>query len=354
MRHHDRDATNHDQAAIPGPARDAGLQAALDDLRLDGAIFLRAEYTEAWAYQSPPTADLITLLRPGAERLVLFHIVAAGELWIALEGGERHWASQGDVIVLPYGGQHAMGGQAEAAQVPIAELLDPPPWREFPVIRHGGGGPRTDVVCGYLQTDDPLFDPALRALPPVFVVHPAPATASWVQASVAYATQPAQLAQPSRAATRLPELLLTEMLRLHLSTAPAADAGLLAALRDPVLAPALAALHRSPDRKWTVTDLAAQAKVSRSLLDQRFRDQLGRSPIRYLTQWRMHIAQDLLRSTDATVAAISRRVGYESEEAFSRAFKRESGRSPDHWRRERHHPAGQARPATTTAAPAAG
>ena len=124
------------------------------------------------------------------------------------------------------------------------------------------------------------------------------------------------------------------MLRLHVATAPAADRGWLAALRDPVLAPALAELHRTPERKWTVADLAAAANVSRSLLDERFRDALGRSPIRYLTDWRLHVAKDLLATTTLGVAAVARRVGYDSEEAFSRAFKRAYGRAPAHWRAE--------------------
>jgi transcriptional regulator GlxA family with amidase domain len=131
---------------------------------------------------------------------------------------------------------------------------------------------------------------------------------------------------------RLPELLLVEVLRLHLANAPAADHGLLAALRDPVLAHALALLHQSPEHKWTVAEVAKRSAVSRSLLDERFRQVLGRSPIRYLAEWRLHLAQDLLATTDLGVFAVARRVGYDAEEAFSRAFKRAHGSSPSVWR----------------------
>jgi len=131
---------------------------------------------------------------------------------------------------------------------------------------------------------------------------------------------------------RLPELVLIEVLRFHLATAPAADQGWLAALRDPVLAPALSLLHGEPDRRWTVAELASGAAVSRSLLDERFRQVLGLSPIRYLTEWRMHLAEELLATTDLGVVAIARRIGYDSEEGFSRAFKRGHGLSPSHWR----------------------
>jgi AraC-like DNA-binding protein len=125
------------------------------------------------------------------------------------------------------------------------------------------------------------------------------------------------------------------VLRLHLASAPAADQGLLAALHDSVVAPTLARLHGQPDRRWTVAELAHEAAVSRSLLDERFRQLLGRPPIRYLTEWRIHLAEELLATTDLTVAAVARRVGYDSEEAFSRAFKRARALSPSHWRAAR-------------------
>jgi AraC-like DNA-binding protein len=205
------------------------------------------------------------------------------------------------------------------------------------VIQHGGGGAAVDLVCGYLVSDDPLFEPTMAVFPRAFVVHLPEGTATgWVQASIAYALEsgPASTTDDP-IATRLPELVLIEVLRLHLASSPAADHGWLAALRDPVLAPALALLHGAPEQKWTVAGLAAESAVSRSLLDQRFRQVLGRSPIRYLTEWRLHLAADLLATTDLGVAVIARQVGYESEEAFSRAFKRENGLSPSHWRAAR-------------------
>jgi transcriptional regulator GlxA family with amidase domain len=124
-----------------------------------------------------------------------------------------------------------------------------------------------------------------------------------------------------------------EVLRVHLSSEPSGNRGWLVALRDPVLAPVLALMHGKPEQQWSVGALARRTAVSRSVLDERFREVLGQPPIRYLTQWRMHLAENLLRTTDLTVYDISRRVGYQSDEAFSRAFKRERGQSPAHWRR---------------------
>ena len=311
----------------------ATVGAALDRLRLEGAIFLRGEYTEAWAYESPTGEMMAGLLRPGRERLLYFHIIASGRCWVSIDDGERHWAERGDVVVLPYGHQHKMGGTTDTACISVLELMSPPPWTEMPVVRHGAGGERTDVICGYLDVEDPLFDPALAALPPIFVVRPSGAAKPWVESSLRYVLEATEGGDSdAEILTRLPAIVLAEVLRIHIASAPAADRGWLAALRDPVLAPALAELHRSPERKWTVADLAAAANVSRSLLDERFRHLLGRSPIRYLTDWRLHVAKELLVTTDLSVFAVARRVGYDAEEAFSRAFKRAYGLAPTHWR----------------------
>ena len=315
---------------------DESLDRALEQLRLEGAIFLRAEYTEAWALDGQGGPFIAGVLRPGAERLIFFHVVASGRCWVSPADGERYWASAGEVIVLPYGDAHLMGGTEPATPVPITRVLTPPPWDELPIIRHGQGGARTDITCGFLYSDHPLFEPSLRALPPALVIRPPPGPAkSWFDASITYALEATANRAPIAASTKLPELLLVEILRTHLADAPAADRGWLAALHDPVLARAMAAIHRTPGQRWTLTDLATEATVSRSLLGARFREVLGRSPMRYLTEWRMHVAQDLLSTSSQTVAAISRRVGYDSEEAFSRAFKRTHGRSPAHWRADR-------------------
>jgi len=313
--------------------RSTALAAAIERLRIQGAVFLRAEYREPWAYESLSGPVTANLLRPGTDRVTLFHVVAAGGCWIQVGDGPKHWAVAGDVIVLPYGDQHRMGGVHEAESVSIATFLQPPPWSTMPVLRHGADGNQTDVVCGYIHSVDPLFDPALRAFPPVFIVRPDPVAAEWVQANIAFAmNQTGNGPTPSATATRLPELLLAEVLRLHLADLPATDYQWASALADPRLAPAISLLHGSPERKWTVSDLARAAAVSRSVLDELFRNELGRSPIRYLTEWRMHLAQDLLATTDLSVMSVARRVGYDAEEAFSRAFKRAQGLPPGQWR----------------------
>ena len=300
---HDRDAA--------ADGRSATLASALAQIQLSGAIFLHSEYTEAWAYESMASQDVAAVLAPDAARIVIFHVVLSGSCWIEA-GMDKVWAHEGDVIVLPYNDQHRMGGHEAAEPVPISQLIDPPPWNELPHIVHGLGGARSELVCGFLACDDRLFDPRMAVFPPVFVVTPPEGPVrSWVKASSSLVLQQASQATDDRnaAPTDIPQLLLREVLKLHLANAPATDTGWLAALRDPVVAPALAAIHGDPSRKWALADLAREATVSSTGLDERFRTVLGLAPIRYLTGWRMHVAEDLLRTTSLPVAGIARRVG---------------------------------------------
>jgi AraC-like DNA-binding protein len=325
---HDRDAAVLDRSPTDQLAH------VLDGLQVQGALFLHGRYTEGWAYRSAPAEDVVAMLAPDAERVLLFHVIADGRCWVRIDGGERVWAERGDVVVLPYGDTHEMGGQQDADVVDIRRVMTQPSVDDMPLVIHGGGGVETHVVCGYLQSDDPLFDPALQVFPPLFVVRPTGAAADWVRASVEYATgQMARDGDRFAAPTTVPRLLLAEVLKLHLASAPAAGRGFVLALGDPVVAPAMALIHDEPGRKWTVAELAARQNVSVSLLDERFRAALGMPPIRYLTSWRMHLAQEMLRGTDLGVATIARRVGYDSEEAFSRAFKRKFDEPPSVWRR---------------------
>ena len=313
----------------------------LDLVRLTGAIFFRSDFRAPWAYTSPPTLDLAGALPPGPGSLVMFHIIAEGHCWIALADGVKRDLAPGDVVVMPYGDAHSWGSREPAEPVSITTLLPPPPWTEFPHIEYGGDGEHTLVVCGYLRGDAVLFDPVLRALPPLFVVRPpAGPAAAWVTACVEYALMASQsLHGGSRANQRLPELLFTEVLRLYLDESRDAElTGWLAALRDPVVGQALSLLHADPARDWTVAELAVAVAASKTVLADRFQQFLGRPPIRYLTEWRLNLASGLLRTTGFGVGEIGAKVGYNSEEAFSRAFKRALGKAPAHWRADRHQP----------------
>jgi AraC-like DNA-binding protein len=342
--------TPHDVAGTPeiGPATSkpeplatAGadplelVPRVLDLVRLSGAIFFRSEFHAPWAYTSPPALELAGAVPSAGGSLVMFHIVVQGSCWVSIDGGPRHELSAGDVVVMPYGDANEWGSHEPADPVSITTLLPPAPWTAFPAIDHGGDGPTTSVVCGYLFGDAVLFDPVLRALPSLFVVRPpqGPA-AAWVDASVQYALGASRTPPAAGSWThqRLPELLFTEVLRIYLEGEDAELTGWLAALRDPLVGQALALMHADPAHDWTVAELATRVASSRTVLVDRFRELLGQPPIRYLTGWRMDLASGLLRTTSLSVAQVAERVGYESEPAFSRAFKRTFGRSPAHWR----------------------
>jgi AraC-like DNA-binding protein len=312
------------------------LSDALARVRLSGAIFLRGEYGAPWALDSPESHELVQVLAPGAKRLILFHIVREGRCWVSARG-RRVELTAGDVAVLPFADRHLMGSPGCDKAVPIAGLLPPPPWSSIPTCRVDGGGENTGVICGYLKCDDLLFNPFLRLLPPLFRVRPPPGPAAeWMSACVRFALDQGDARRPGSATmmARLPELLFVEALRLYAQDLPGNETGWLAALHDPVVGHALSHLHAEPAHKWTVTELATRSFTSRSVLDERFRRLLDCSPIRYLAEWRLELAADLLRSTRMKVGAVAKQVGYESEEAFSRAFRRRVGTSPARWREE--------------------
>jgi AraC-like DNA-binding protein len=324
---------------LPDRAGNAAPLGLLSDVlamvRLSGALFLHSEFSEPWAYESPPSADLKELMGPESSHLILFHLIAEGSCSIRISSGQSVDVSAGEVVVLPYSDQHVVGSPPQEPPVPIESLLTPPPWSEFPVIRYGGGGDRTTIVCGYLQSSDPILDPVVRALPPIFSVRPpAGPAATWMGASIQYALDASEAGQECNPGVglRLPELLFQEVLRLYVRNGPPELRGWLAALHDPVVGPALLELHAEPARKWTIEDLAGRIAYSRSTVNERFVRLLGRAPMTYLADLRLRLAAGLLRDTALPVAAVANEVGYESEEAFNRAFKRAMGRPPAQWR----------------------
>jgi AraC-like DNA-binding protein len=311
------------------------LSDVLSRIRLAGAIFLRGEYSAPWAFDSPDHRDLKGLLAPDAERLVLFHIIRKGHAWVSV-GHERIEVGPGELAILPHADRHLMGSLQETEPVPIAELLPPPPWTDLPVCRFDGGGEMTEVVCGYLKCDELLFNAFLRHLPPLLRVRPPEGAArELIQACIRYALEEGSSAGQGHMTlmARMPELLLIEALRLY-SEQAATTTGWLAAINDPVVSRVLALLHGEPKRKWAVEELARQAATSRSVLDERFRKLLGQSPMRYVAEWRMQLAADMMKTTPAKLAEVAEAVGYGSEEAFSRAFQRHVGTTPAQWRME--------------------
>jgi len=325
----------------PAPARRAAapvdvLSELLRTVRLTGGLMLRGDLSAPWALQTPEPARLASLLSPEARQLMLFHVVAEGDCWIDLADGQRLRLEREDVVVLPYGDQHTMGSDAAHAPLPVEPLLATARVAEgLSVVTHGGGGARTLLFCGYVQCDELMFNPLLKVLPPLLYARAAAEPAgSLLTATVRQLIAAAQASQAGSACmrARLAELLFIEVLRRHIVALPPASFGSMGALNDPMVGRALHLLHARPADRWTVDGLAHQVGTSRSRLAARFKTMLGQPPMQYLTGWRLQLAARLLREGAPGVAAVAARVGYESEAAFNRAFKRHCGEPPATWR----------------------
>ncbi len=312
------------------PKRDL-LGDVLRRVRIASAVFLRGEFKAPWAFESCDEATLASVVAPGARRLVVLHMALEGSFRIKIEADEPGvLVSQGEAVVLPYCDTHFMGFPHFAEPKPIVSLVPMPPWTELPVVARitGDDGPPTRILCGYLHCDDLLFDPVLRALPRlIHVARRDAASAQWREASLTYAVEQLRAGNTDLLA-RLPELVLVDCLQQYADSVPPERGGWLASLDDPVVGRALRLIHAAPEEDWTVERLARETAVSRSILADRFTEAIGQPPMRYLAAWRLQLAADLVRTTDLGMAEIGGRVGYESEAAFSRAFKRQFGVPP--------------------------
>lgn len=313
------------------------LSETLRVVRLVGAIFIRARFTAPWCYHSPPADAAAPVLEPGAERVVIFHLITEGECVVEMQGQPPMNLVAGDVIVFPQGDEHRMGsepGLAPAKGQSLERLLKRRP-RE---LVYGGGGKVTRLVCGYLACDARLAGMLLGGLPPIVRVNVRGSSAgAWLEASLRYALAEARSPRPGGAGVlaKLSEVLFIEVLRLYMDEQSPGRTGWLAGVRDRIVGAALGAIHSRPAHAWTLEELARVAGSSRSVLAERFQLLVGAAPIQYLTQWRMMLAASLLCRSDAPLSRIAEDVGYQTDTAFSRAFRREYGAPPAAWRRSR-------------------
>lgn len=328
----------------PGPPSADLLSDLLGRMHLSGAVLFSTEFHEPWGLVSPPACDLSRMLTFRTEHIVPFHIVAEGGCWLELREMAPVWLEAGDAVLLPYGDVHVLHGHEAARNVPAGELLPPPPWPDILRVRHGGDGGRTRIVCGFVQCDELLFHPLLRHLPALMHVSPGRApVGDWLAGTIRHTAEEATRADPGGRSMlpRLAELMFVEILRRHMQTLSAGEVGWFAAVNDPVVGSALGSLHAAPLEDWNVDRLARRAGVSRTVLAERFKHFLDMPPMRYLTYWRLQLAAQRLKAADTPMKAIADLAGYESEAAFSRAFKRHFGVPPADWRR-RHALARQA------------
>lgn len=316
------------------------LSQALSSVHMTGAIFFNVECTAPWGFAVPPVDEAAPVLAPGTERLVNYHLVTEGRAHVQLEGADPLALRAGDVIVLPHGDPHTVCNGAPTHIAESGEALGSALKGRPRTLRLEGGGEPTNIICGFFgcnRNADRLF---LAGLPHSFKIHLRDdSTESWLERSVQHLAGEAERGRPGADVllSKMAEALFIETLRRYMQQLPPEQTGWLAGARDPVVGGALARLHEDPSRAWTLDDLASEVGASRSVLGERFARFLGESPMAYLARWRLQLAARSLETTDATVLHIALEVGYQSESAFSRAFKRELGVPPAQYRKQ-HRP----------------
>jgi len=313
------------------------LSDVLRVVRLNAAVFLDAEFTAPWCVGEPLGVEVCVEQMPRAQHVVIYHMVTEGSVHIAIRDQEPRFAEAGDLIVIPSGEAHALGSDLSLPRAPGERLIVDRGPDEVGQVRHGGGGAVTRLVCGYLACDSSLFNAVLAPLPRIMIVSMREgAGAQWLASSLRFSITEsgAQRAGAGTVLAKLSELMFVEAIRRYVESLPPGQTGWLAGLRDRFVGKTLALIHAKPAYTWTVEELASEVGLSRSALGERFTTLIGQPPMQYLTRWRLQLAADLLRSSARSVAAVAAEVGYDSEAAFSRAFKRELGVAPSAWRQQ--------------------
>jgi AraC-like DNA-binding protein len=302
------------------------LSETLHLLKLTGILYSRAELTAPWGAEMPPF-----------EGCMMFHIVTLGHCWLMVKGEEPRLLQQGSLALVPHGYGHAILSAPDVEAVPLFDIPVEQISDRYEIMRFGGGGERTQLTCGVVRFDHLAGQQLVALLPRVLQIDSwAEEEDCWLQSTLRFIAHEARELRTGgeTVMTRLADILIIQAIRSWIDSAPVEERGWLAALRDPQIGKALAAIHREPSKDWTLASLAKAVGISRSGFSARFTDLVGEAAMRYLTRWRMQLARAQLQETAAPLLALAERCGYQSEAAFSRAFKREFGVPPGSVRKE--------------------
>lgn len=304
-------------------------------IRLSGAVFLESKFSAPWCLNGKIAAEDCKPFQMTPRNVIATHFVVSGQMHIRTDAGEPLQVRAGELVLLPHNDAHVFGSELGITPISAREVLRPAPPGDIARIEYGGGGEITQLLCGFLGTDS-SFGPLLSSLPPLLKIDVrATPLGTWIESSFRFAVS--QIAAGRVGSTtviaKLSELLFVEAVSHYIAGLPEDRQGWLAGLRDPNIGRALALLHASPRKAWSAEALAGEVGMSRSGFAERFTSLVGQPPMQYLTYWRMRLAELRLRESRDTIAQVGFGVGYESEAAFSRAFKREFGDSPAAWRR---------------------
>jgi AraC-like DNA-binding protein len=317
------------------------LSDVLKSVRLEGAVYLNAEFTAPWCIRGECGIASVRERLAGAEHVAFFHFVTEGACKVRLsDGAQTLEAIAGDLVLFPREGKHLMGSDLHLAPLEadtMASATDAVA-AEFFHMRYGGGGAATRFVCGYLSCSRSLSRPLFEALPPVLRIPVGDGPSAALLRELLHAgVRESSAWRPGAESllAKLAELMFVEAIRRYVDTLPPGGSGWLAGVRDAHVGRALALMHGQPAKAWTVDELAREVALSRSALAERFSVLVGEPPIQYLARWRLALAARALHPNGEPIARVAKRSGYESEAAFTRAFKREFGMPPAAWRRSR-------------------
>jgi AraC-like DNA-binding protein len=307
----------------------------LSGVKLSGALFFSAEFSAPWGLSTSTPKAMAANAGIEVEHLVLYHLLIEGGAVIELSDGQRTELSPGDLVVFPHGDPHCMSSSSGKRPFPNYGISEKIKARDLSPLRAGGGGDVSRFVCGYMSCDPHLSRPILSGLPPVFKVNIRTDTSGlWLENSILHLVEEAASGRIGSEAmlAKLSEALFVDTLRRYVASLPEQQTGWLTGVRDPIVGKSLGLLHRRIAHPWTIAELADEVGISRSALVQRFTRYLSEPPMTYLTRWRLQLAARSLERTARGVAEIAAEVGYESEAAFNRAFKREFGQPPGRYR----------------------
>jgi AraC-like DNA-binding protein len=310
------------------------LSDVLRAVRLTGAYFYMVEATHPWSVLTVEATKLVPRVHPASEHLVSYHILTSGSCWGGIAGDEQVLMEPGDAIVFSHGDANLLS--SVPTRTADAATLDATPRRYPGTVTVGtGSGSKATFVCGFLGCDLRPYNPLLSALPRRMLARGI--AGDWLAQFPRHVVAESNDPRPGSDTmlTRMAELMFVEVVRRHVASLSPRETGWLAGLGDAVVGPAIRALHERPEHPWTLPELARAIGTSRTVLIERFSELVGIPPMQYLTQWRLQLAADHLARGSSKVASIGARVGYESEAAFSRAFKRATGQSPSAWRNAR-------------------
>ena len=310
----------------------------LSGVKLNGAVFFNAEFSAPWGFSMPAATVMAAQVAPRAEHLVLYHLVVAGGAVIELADGQRTELKPGDIVIFPNGDPHHMSSGNAARPFPNYGITAKVKARDLSPLHAGGGGEISRFVCGYMTCDPYHSRPILSALPAVFKVNiRVDRSGQWLENSILHLVEEAASGTVGSEAmlAKLSEALFVDTLRRYVAGLPAQQTGWLTGARDPIVGKSIGLLHSRVAHPWTIAELADEVGISRSTLVERFTKYLSEPPMTYLTRWRLQLAARSLERTSRGVADIAADVGYESEAAFNRAFKREFGQPPGRYRGDR-------------------